>query len=280
MADQDNTFWTDMESHYRKMAPEMGLELYFQWPERDPDAQLRDLLDLVNQDFDALIVNPMNRTNLIPGIMEATQKNIPILDVGAKTDPKFVKGASSCYIPIATVDFWEQGSLGAKYLLDCLLPLGGGKVAIMEGRQNAAQSIGRSDSAEKVLQDAKDIQLIFKGPGDFDRRRAAEVASDLLLQFPDIRGFFCANDLMALGVAEAVKISNCSHEVFIVGIDLIPEARQAILNNQIHGSVAFSRSDVARMVLLYASCAITGKPLPKGPGVRNQMVTIDNVHLF
>jgi D-allose transport system substrate-binding protein len=253
--------------------------LHFQWPAREAEAQLYDLLDLLNRDFDALIINPLSRTNLIPGILAAIQKEIPILDVGGKTDPDFASDASSFYIPISTVDFWEQGTLGAKYLLDCLLPQGG-KVAIMEGRKDATQSIGRSDSAEKVLQAAKDIELIFRGPADFDRIRAAEVACDLLQQSPDIRGFFCANDLMSLGVADAVKSLHCSHEVFIVGVDLIPEARQAILNNQIHASVAFSRADVARMVLLYASCAITGTPLPSGRGVRNQLVTSDNLSLY
>ena len=276
MADRDNTFWTDMESHYKKIAPEMRLELHFQWPQKEPGAQLNDLLDLIEQDFDALIINPMNRTNLIPGILAASQKNIPVLDVGAKTDSHLVKDAGDLYVPIATVDFREQGALGAKYLLECILPKGGGKIAIFEGRKDAAQSIGRAAGAEEILKSADNIQVIFKGPADFERSRATQIALELLRDHPDIQGFFCANDLMALGVADAVKIANCGKEVSIVGVDLIPEAWQAIQEGQIQASVAFSRADVAQMVLEYASCAVAKQQLPQCSSVKNLLITRDN----
>ena len=41
--------------------------------------------------------------------------------------------------------------------------------------------------------------------GDWDRSKALNAAEDLMRANPDIKGFFAANDQMALGIAQAVK---------------------------------------------------------------------------
>lgn len=280
MADKSNPFWIDMEIHYRRLAVETGCRVECFWPpEHNPSAQSDVLMKIVGAGFDAIVINPMNGTNLLEGILKASEKGIPILDVGAKTDQRRFGSVPPDYVPIPTVDFLEQGRLGAEYIMEHLEPGRLSNVVILEGRPNSAQSIGRTNGALKIFEGHRHIRLLARAGADYDRKKAAEVAYGLLGKGAPIHAFFCVNDLMALGVTDVLgaKGQKPKEKPIIVGVDLIDEAREAIQKGLMDASVAFSRAEVAACVLNVAVSVVGGGKSPSPSPVSSHTVSRRNI---
>ena len=282
LGDRSNPFWTEMEREYRFLAPEvsMDVELFWAHPEKDREAQLAKLFEILTLPIDAVVVNPLSSKNLVPGIMKAAAERIPVLDVGAKTDQESVKGAAPIYHPVRTVDFFQQGLMGGGYICQRLAASGGGKVAIIEGRPDSTQSMGRSAGAAHAFESAPSVRLVCREPADFDRSRAAVVSRTILEREPHLLAFFCANDVMALGVADTVATLAGHPEIIIVGVDLTQESRKAIREGIMAASVAFSPKSVAQVVLNAINSIMAGKGLEEGFTVTSTLVSRENVDSY
>ncbi len=279
---RSNPFWTEMKKQYELFAPDLGMAVEHFWAaiENDRNSQLDMLRAMLTRSFDAIIINPVSNMNLVPAILEAVNKGIPILDVGAKTDQEAVKAALPMYAPVRTVDFFEQGVMGGTYISERLCAAGGGKVAIIEGRTDSAQSIGRSNgAAEAFLSAAPKVRLVARKSAGFDRSLAKSVARTLIADEPGIAAFFCANAVMALGVAEVLEKSHVSGKI-IVGVDFTEEVREAIKKGRFTGTVAFSPASVARVVLDAADRIRRGQKVPEGFTVASTLVTGKNVDAY
>lgn len=282
LGERSNPFWSHMEEQYRALAHKIGIQVTQRWPDprQAPQSQLRALKAMLDLRFDAIVVNPMTRTNLVSGIKEAVDRGILILDVGAKTDPDAVRQAAPLYMPVRTVDFYEQGVLGGRYLVDKLKSMGGGKVAIIEGRENSAQSLGRSHGAFQAFCEDPSIHLVFREPADFHRGKARGLAQKIMSLEPELKAFFCANDTMALGVADALGQTKGESRVLVVGVDLIEETRQAILEGRVTASVFFSPAQVAEVVLGTAINLLGGGSQAGHGPVPSVVVDRTNLYLY
>lgn len=127
-------------------------------------------------DFDVLVINPLSDQNLVAGIIQATRNGIHVIDVGEKTNQEKVKTAKPLYVPLKTVDFYQQGVLGARYIIDRLMPGGLKKVAIIEGRKGASQSKKRSQGAADIFQEHPSVRLVKIESADFDFTKARDLA--------------------------------------------------------------------------------------------------------
>jgi ABC-type sugar transport system substrate-binding protein len=281
LGDRSNPFWMGMKNEYELLAPDVGIRVDHYWadPEKDWEAQLRKLLEILELPYDAVIINPISRTNLVPGIRTAAEKGIHIFDVGAKTDQNLVREAGRWYHPVRTVDFYHQGVLGASYIIERLAAAGDSKAAIIEGRNDAAQSIGRSEGAVNTFAQSVSIHLVSREKADFDRLTAALVSKEIIKRAPDISAFFCANDVMALGVADTMR-GYPDHGVMIVGVDLTSESREAIKAGSMTATVAFSPRSVAGVVFQAVLQVTNGEERRKGYGVKSTMVSRENVDSY
>ena len=78
---------------------------------------------------------------------------------------------------------------------------GSGKVALIGGISGDVTSGARLDGFK---QGAGDLEIVQTVAADWDRQTAQTRATDILSANPDLKGFFSANDDMALGIARAV----------------------------------------------------------------------------
>lgn len=251
LGQKSNNFWLDMKKAYETLSPQFAVQAIYAWPCQGDEekTQLTELRKMVAGRLHGIIVNPLTRYNLSPGICEAANRKVPIFDVGAKADPASVSAAGPFYIPVKTVDFYRQGVLGASYIVQNLHPETSGKVAIIEGDRESTQSIERSRGAADTFKSESGICLIERISADFNRQKAVRVSSQILDRHPDLAAVFCANDHMALGVAQTVSQSHLDRKPIIVGVDLIEEAKPAIRAGLMDASVSFSAFDVADALL-------------------------------
>ena len=74
-------------------------------------------------------------------------------------------------------------------------------------------------------------------PGNWDRQLSYDDATNILQQHPDLIGFYCNNDTMALGVVEAVKAAGLAGKVAVFGTDGISDAYVSIRAGELTGTV-------------------------------------------
>lgn len=277
MGDRSNPFWQGMEKEYDKLAPEYGMCItpHYAEPEKNPEAQARRFMALLQDDYQGVIINPVSNSNLVDGIHQAQQMRLPIFDVGAKTNQTLaISGPDSCYYPVRTVDFHEQGRLGAACLLDHLKSKGRGTIVVIPGRRHSAQSIGRSAGAIAVVDKHPCFTAVQSDPADFDRIKAGRIAEAFLKTDGDIAGFFCANDEMAFGVVDAVRKTGPSVSPAIVGVDGVPEAVDAVFRGDILATVHFSAEEVGHVVLDKVRSVFMNTSIKGEPAVESRVITM------
>jgi ABC-type sugar transport system substrate-binding protein len=274
LGEKGNFFWFELKGHLEGYARQKGYEIHFFWPPASKmiSGQLHVLIEMIPLDFDLLIINPLGRENLLDGIVTACRRKIPVLDVGAKTAQELIPNQTDCYFPVKTVDFYRQGVMGAEFIIRKMKNSTNKGVVIIEGRPEAKQSRERSQGATDIFYKDKSINLVAREAADFDHRKAEKLAERLLLEDSEIGAFFCANDVMALGVAEAVRKAGRKKEIIIVGVDLIHEAKEALFAGLIDASVAFSTASVAQTVLESARRVLAGQSVSKDYQVKSTLV--------
>lgn len=234
-----NPFWITMKEGYEAAAAEYGVsvDVMATSKEGDVNEQLDMLNTIVSKDYNAVTISAITPFNLLPGVAAATEKRLPVIAVGTSVDSVEAEKAGAVVNAFITSNFEDQGKLGAEYIIE---KIGSGKVAIIEGLAGAAQGEARKTGAKNAFEANSDIEIVSVQAGNWDRQVAYDIATDLVQANPDLKGIFCANDVMALGVVEALKAADMKDKVVVVGVDAIDEAKDSIRNKELDGTVAMS----------------------------------------
>lgn len=272
---RSNPFWIENARKYEELASSLCFQgdMVFPEPEGDPDSQLDEMLKMIEIGYDALIINPLTATNLVPGILDASKKEIPVFDIGGKSS--FENGCEfpGMYFPVHTVDFFEQGRIGGEYLASLMEKNGGSIAAIIGGIPGTVHSEKRCRGAVEALE-RHGKSFIVKA-AHFEREMAGKVTCTLLEEHAEVDAFFCANDMMALGVADVCSLRGVNAS--IVGVDGIPAAVDAIRHGSISGTVAFSPSSVACYAVKVMAAFFEGKPCQHSDSIESFLVNANNI---
>jgi ABC-type sugar transport system substrate-binding protein len=265
-----------------KAGKELGVQIDVQAApqENSISAQLNILENMVAKGYSAIVAHSITRHNLIPGLVKANQKGIPAITDSIRVDMAAAREAGANPIDIALVDFLSQGKIGGTYIVEQLKKQGGGKVAIIEGLPGAPQSEARKNGTREVFDAEPSIQLVAIQPGNWDRQKAYDITTNLLQAHPDIKGIMCANDVMALSAVSAIEEKGKKGQVIVVGIDFIAQAKDAIINGSLAGSVAQAPFMIGELCARAAVKAAAGENVPKELYIPPVLVTRENVGEF
>ncbi len=194
--------------------------------EGDEQGQLAIVDDMVNKKFDALMLSPISDGNLVPAVDKAKKASIPVINV----NDGVLKNADVFVGPRIIM----EGENAAKWISE---KIGGkGEVAIVIGMPKAYAARQRTIGFENWMKaNATGIKIVEKQNADWDRAKAKDLADIWIKKHPDIKAIFCNNDVMALGVQEAVNASK--KNILVVGVDGIGEAYDSIKKGELDATV-------------------------------------------
>jgi D-allose transport system substrate-binding protein len=113
------------------------------------------------------------------------------------------------------------------------------KILVLDGVVGNTNSADRVSGFKKAISGAlPGAKIVNTVSADWDRLKALNITSDTIQRTPDLTVVFAANDMMALGAAEAVRVAGKTKDVLVVGIDGVADARKAILAGRLNASVA------------------------------------------
>jgi ABC-type sugar transport system substrate-binding protein len=121
------------------------------------------------------------------------------------------------------------------------------------------------------------VRVVARANASYVRVTAEAAAAGMLRNHPKLVGFFAANDLMALGAADAVSAASRTGEVAIVGMDGITEALAAIRAGTMSATVSQYPYVMGRMAVEACLAPTRGVVLPGRVDAPLAVITKANV---
>lgn len=243
-----NPFYITMQEGVEEATKEFGYQTIVQAPELESDCekQMQIMENLITQQVDAIILTPNGSTELVPAIKKANNANIPVIIIDSRIYQDALDAADAHIECFIGSDNYYGGQLAAEKMADKLG--GAGKVAVLEGvagQEVSVQRVGGFVDRAKEL----GLQVVSSQPADWDQGKGYTVAQNILQANPDLNGLFGASDLMALGGIKAIEDAGMAGQVTVIGFDANDDAKTAIAEGRMYGSIAQSPDEMGRQAV-------------------------------
>lgn len=270
----DNPFFGAMNDGIQDQAGDRGASVEVQAAQSldDTTGQADRLTTLAGQGHDCFIVNPISETNLVQALAEVAARDVPVVNIDL---PIAGAAAEQVGADIATyigTDNVAAGRLAGEFIDETLG--GEGSVALIGGIEGDPTSQARLDGFQEGIGDG--IEVVTTQPGDWDRQTALTAAETILNANPDLDAFFAANDVMALGISQAVANAGLQDDVVVVGVDGIEDALDAVAQGTLTATVSQYPYVIGQMGVDACLAAIAGEDLPETVDAPVQLVTAEN----
>lgn len=163
-----------------------------------------------------------------PYLQQLEEIDIPCAFIDIRTDKPDV------------LDITMDNERAAREAVSFLIKNGRKNIALVNGGPDADVSILRGSGYRWALEDAGlTVRPDWMITANFDENIAYQKTRAFLEQYPQVDAFFCASDLMALGVCRAIEERGLTvgEEIAVIGFDDIPVARY------LHGGLTTIRQD-------------------------------------
>ena len=221
---------------------------------------------MIAKGYKVFLVSPQTDTNLLPAIEKARKSKILLVNV----DDAVLPDAEHFVGPKQ----YENGIRAANYFIK-KFP-NAGKVAVIEGQAGVYAAKQRTLGFKDTLARTK-FTVVASVPGNWDRQKSLDEATTILQQYPDLVGFYCNNDTMALGVVEAVRSLNKLGKVVIIGTDGIGEAYDSIRKGEMTGTVDSFPELTGQVAVDVAVRLLAGQKIPRAVFSPQNLITLMNV---
>ena len=212
---------------------------------READAQ-EDVIkqqDLVNafiaEEVDVLIVVPVSTDAMDPIIAAGNDAGIPIVFVNRNPFGENEPPEGTYYVGSEEV---VAGQQQAEYLGE-LMGDEGGKVFVLQGKLDNEAAIKRTSGfVDTVEEKFPNIEIVAIEVGNWQRDQGVSITENWLTAYgEEINAIVANNDEMALGAVEVLQRAG-RDDVIVLGVDFTPDAKAAIEEGTMVGSV---RQDLA-----------------------------------
>ncbi|MEJ0092933.1 MAG: sugar ABC transporter substrate-binding protein [Methylocella sp.] len=231
----------------------------------DANTQASMVIDLINQQVDALILNPVNANAIAPAVQQADKKKIPVftLDRGA--------ACGDCQTNFLETDNVALGQQGAQFIADRLKQRYGkiqGNVVNLVGLLGAtagdARDKGFMDEFSKLQAGNPGLKLVARQEAQFDQEKAFNLMSQIMAANPQIDAVFNGNDDNAVGALRAIRqagrnapLDDPKH-IIIIGIDGAEQALTAIRKGDMNATLSQNPLTMAIQAVRYVDVYFHG----------------------
>jgi ABC-type sugar transport system substrate-binding protein len=270
----DNPFFAAMNDGVKAAGKSTGSNVRVQAAASldDTSGQASKLEALIGQKMSCYVVNPISQTNLVQPLARVPD-GTPVVNIDSPVGANAAKQAGLDISTYIGTDNVAAGGMAADTMAD--LVKGGGTIGVIGGVSGDSTSVARVTGFTKGAQGR--FKALTTVAGDWDRAKALNAAEDLMRSNPDIKGFFAANDQMALGIAQAVKNAGKKGQVAIVGVDGIQDALKAVQAGDMSATVSQYPYTIGQLGVEACVAAAQGKKLPANVKAPVQVVTKANV---
>ena len=264
----NNPFYSVIDEELRLVIESRGDILLTRDPALDQERQNEEIRDLLHEDIDLLVLNPVDYREIEPALREAQKAGVPVVVIDSQvSNPDLV----ACTI---ASDNYGAGVLCAEHLMNTC---DSAKVVLIE-HASTKSGMDRIQGFCDTLASHPDFQII----GRADSAGQLEVAMpqmDRLLEqgiVPD--AVMCLNDPSALGAMAALQEHGLLEKTTVYGVDGAPEAKSMISEDAMTATAAQSPIRLGQITAQTVYAILNGEDYEKEITVPVELVTKDNVN--
>jgi ribose transport system substrate-binding protein len=268
-----NEYWRLLGDGYKRAGKAAGVNVDLQAAQSEGDqlGQLAIAENMLTRGYSVLLVSPQSDANLQPAVDAAAKAKVPVINVNDAVIP-----LTEHYIGNVQRD---NGVRAARWFVQN--KPAGGKVAVIEGMAGVYAAVQRTEGFKSTIaKESGKFNVVASVPGNWDRQLSYDTATNLLQQHPDLVGFYCNNDTMALGVVEAVKAAGKLKQVTVIGTDGIGDAYKSILAGELTGTVDSFPVLTGEVALDAALRLLGGQQLPRVVATPQALITKENYNRY
>lgn len=265
-----NEYWRSLGEGYTKFGAKVGVTVDLQAGQNENDqlAQLAIAENMLSQGYKLLLVSPQTDSNLQPAVEAAEKAGVPVINVNDAVIP-----SARNYIGNVQKD---NGVRAARWFIANRKD--GGKLAVIEGMAGVYAAVQRTAGfKETIAAEGKGFEVVASVPGNWDRQLSYDAATNIMSQNPDVIGFYCNNDGMALGVVEAIKAAGKLDKIAVIGTDGISDAYASIKAGELTATVDSFPVLTGEVAMEVALRLQAGQKLPRVVATPQALVTKDNI---
>ena len=268
----NNPFWTAMMGGIKEEMEAKGMDVDKQLVTVDANSDQATMNnyvnDLIAQQVDAIILAPMDCTAVTEALTACEEAGIPVINVDTAVD------ATDKVVSIIASDNYKAGVECAEDMMSKLDK--GAKIAVMDQPSGTA-CVQREKGFLDTAGDYFEIVSTTDTEGDTAKTRTA--AEDVLTADDDLAGFFCINDMGALGCVQAAQAAG-KEDLLIYGVDGNPDFMGYVADGSATASAAQQPSVIGQKALDAAIDTLDGKEVEHDQVVDVVLINKDNIADF
>lgn len=229
------TFFARMQNAFKQAQSDgmISTDSSFYDAGNSQSTQVSDVENAVSNEVDFLMIGAITEEGVVSAIEEANAADIPVIAI----DRNVAQGETVSYIASDNVSLGERSTELCLEHMQEQSDADTYSVVQLEGTPGASVTNERGQGFQNVVDNNDALESLDSQTGEFGTEQALSVMEDFITQHgDDIDGVFCQNDMMALGVYQALQNSDVSAPV--TGIDGSEAWVQRFNENQYYGTIA------------------------------------------
>jgi len=238
MQGMNDTYIRIVTNAMEARADELGIELSILDGEGKAEKQVAQVENLIAQNMDVIIMNPMSLDGCAPAVDKAVAAGIPIF-----TLVSIVKNQDKAVTYVGS-DAPESGKIQGEMIVG---DSGGkGRVALIQGPIGHDAQIGRKSGLMEAFA-SSNLEVVVEQTANWQRDQALELVENWLQSGQEFDIVAAQNDNMAMGALMAIENAGLSDKITVYGIDATTDAKKAIEEGRLMGTVFQDAAGQGRM---------------------------------
>ncbi|OQY32544.1 MAG: hypothetical protein B6241_10710 [Spirochaetaceae bacterium 4572_59] len=267
-----NEFILSIQDGLRAKAEELGVKVIEQDGQGSAEKQISQVENFIIQEVDAIVLNPFDKDGCAPALDKAVAAGIPVIVVNA-----MVSNIEKANAYVGSEDV-VAGEMEAQYIADLLG--GKGNVAIIHGPNGHSAEIQRTIGNKNVLGKYPDIKILAEQTANWSRIEALNLVENWLTSGMELNAILGQNDEMALGAYKAIEAAGKQNDIFVIGIDAIPDALQSVEDGKLVATVFQDARGQGAGAVELAYKVANGESIPDLLNIPFILVTKENLAEF
>lgn len=228
----DNEYWAQEARGAQLAAAYYGVESEILTCDSDDNKQLQGIKDFIAQygDKAIFVVDPSSTANTV-NIAETCEDAGVYVTILAHREEGLYPEDYPHFVASLMLDDMANGKATATALFEAMG--GEGQVVELQGLLGDDSAVNRHAAFEAALADYPNIEVVDSQTASWSQSDAMTLAENWIVNYPDLKGIFAANDSMALGAVEALKNAGKNGEIKVSGCDGIEAALNAVLDGDL-----------------------------------------------
>jgi ribose transport system substrate-binding protein len=271
--DSIDEHWLKVQNGANTKAAELGnIELTFNAPQGKVDAaaQLDLVQNAITRQVDVIMLAPLNKDALVPGVEAAKAAGIKVIIIDSA-------------IGTANYDafFFTDNGAAARLAADQLAKeIGGkGKVAIVNAQAGAGTTMTREDDFEdQIAKNYPGITVVGVQYSDGLKDRALNIATDFMTANPDLAGFYACNEGATVGTGNAIVQAGKAGTVKFVGFDWSADTKALMEQGALQAAMVQNPYQMGYLGVQAAADLMAGKTVAKDVDTGVTVATTANIN--